>query len=54
MKTLAISATLMLLTGLGWATSMPEAQPANGWLIALCASLGMTVRALINVEADRG
>ena len=54
MKTLAISATLTLLTGLGWATSMPEAQPANGWLIALFATLGMTLRALANVGVDRG
>mgnify|MGYP001342029533 FL=1 len=54
MKLLALSATLMLATGLGWATSMPEAQPANGWLIALCASLGMFARALMTVEVDRG
>ena len=54
MKTLAISAILMLLTGLGWATSMPEAQPANGWLIALFASVGMFARALANVGVDRG
>ena len=53
MKTLAISATLMLATGLGWATSMPEAQPANGWLIALFATVGMTLRALHQVEVTK-
>ena len=53
MTTLAITATLTLLIGLGWATSMPEAQPANGWLIALFASLGMTVRALHQVEVSK-
>ena len=54
MKTLAITATLTLLTVLGWATSMPEAQPANGWLIALIATVSMFARALMNVETDRG
>ena len=52
MKLLAISATLTLLTGLGWATYMPEAQPANGWLIALFATLGMTLRALHQIEVS--
>lgn len=54
MKLFLISAGLMLATGLGWATSMPEAQPANGWLIALFATTGMFARALTNVEVDRG
>ena len=45
MKTLTLSATLMLLAGFGWATSMPEAQPANGWLIALFATIGAYARA---------
>ena len=53
MKTLAISATLMLLTGLGWATSMPEAQPANGWLIALFATVAMFARALHQIEVSK-
>lgn len=52
MKLLAISATLMLLAGFGWATSMPEAQPANGWLIALCAAAGMTLKALHQIEVE--
>lgn len=53
MKALVISAALMLLTGFGWATSMPEAQPVNGWLIALCAAIGMFARSLMNAGADR-
>lgn len=53
MKTLTLSATLMLLAGFGWATSIPEAQPANGWLIALSATVGMTLRALHQVEVTK-
>ena len=53
MKALTLSATLMLLAGFGWATSIPEAQPANGWLIALFATVGMTLRALHQVEVTK-
>lgn len=54
MRLLLFSAACLLTAGAGWATSMPEAQPANGWLIALIASVSMFSRALANVEVDRG
>lgn len=52
MRLLLISAGLMLATGAGWAASIPAtANPVNGWLIAMCAAAGMTMRALYELEA---
>ena len=54
MKTLAISATLLLASAGLWATHLPSPNPINGAFIVMCCAAGMTFRALMTVEADRG
>ena len=51
MRLFLFSATALLLSGVGWAHSIQETMnPANGWLIAVTASLGMLLRALDRIE----
>ena len=53
MKPFVFSAAALLLSGAGWAHSIQETMnPANGWLIAACASLGMLLRALDRIEVQ--
>lgn len=52
MKTLILSASALLLAGAGWVHSIPATMnPVNGWLIAMCAAAGMTLKALHQIEA---
>ena len=52
MRLFIISATCLILAGVGWAHSIPTTMnPANGWLIAMCAAAGMTITALNKIEA---
>ena len=54
MKTLTFS-TLALFASAGlWATHLPSPNPINGAFIVMCCAAGMTFRALMNVEVDRG
>lgn len=40
MRNVLISGAVMLAAGAGWASSLPTANPVNGWLIVLCAAVG--------------
>lgn len=51
MKLFLFSATALLLSGAGWAHSIQETMnPANGWMIVTCASLGMLLKSLDRIE----
>ena len=51
MKTFLISGALFLAACVGWAQSITVTMnAANGWAIAACATAGMTMRALYELE----
>lgn len=52
MKRIVISTACLFATATGWAGSMPEAQPANGWLLALMASAVAFMHSLNRLEVQ--
>lgn len=46
MKLLTASSVALLATAALWVTHLPSANPINGSFIAMCAALGMVVKAL--------
>ena len=50
MKLLTVSSVALLATAALWVTHLPSANPINGSFIAMCAALGMVVKALSTME----
>ena len=53
MRRIVISTACLFATAIGWAGSMPEAQPANGWLLALVVSAGAFLHSLNRLEVQQ-